>query len=109
MQGYWSGLPRPSPGDLPNPGIEPKSPALQVDSLPSEPPGMPKYTRDIFLPVSTLSLFRLLKRITIGWVVIPPQWALHHIFLEMAEDGADGGGGGDVIRKQDCGALDGSC
>ena len=36
-QEYWSGLPFPSPGDLPDPGIEPKSPALQVDSLPSEP------------------------------------------------------------------------
>jgi len=33
-QEYWSGLPFPSPGDLPNPGIELKSPALQVDSLP---------------------------------------------------------------------------
>ena len=36
---YWSGLPFPSPGDLPNPGIKPKSPALQVDSLPAEPQG----------------------------------------------------------------------
>jgi len=35
---YWSGLPCPSPGDLPNPGIEPRSPALQADSLPSELP-----------------------------------------------------------------------
>ena len=34
----------PSPGDLPDPGIEPKSPALQADSLPSEPPGKPKKT-----------------------------------------------------------------
>ena len=33
---YWSGLPFPSPGDLPNPGIEPRSPALQADSLPTE-------------------------------------------------------------------------
>ena len=33
-----SGLPFPSPGDLPDPGIEPRSPALQADSLPSEPP-----------------------------------------------------------------------
>ena len=40
-QEYWSRLPFPSPGDLPNPGIEPRSPALQVDSLPSEPPGKP--------------------------------------------------------------------
>ena len=38
-QEYWSGLPFPSPGDLPNPGIEPGSPTLQADALPSEPPG----------------------------------------------------------------------
>ena len=41
---YWSGLPCPSPGDFPNPGIEPRAPALQVDSLPSEPPEKPKNT-----------------------------------------------------------------
>ena len=41
---YWSGQPFPSPGDLPNPGIEPRSPALQTDSLQSEPPGKPKNT-----------------------------------------------------------------
>ena len=35
-QEYWSGLPFPSPGDLPNPGIEPGSPALQADSFPTE-------------------------------------------------------------------------
>ena len=40
-QEYWSGLPFPSPGDLPNPGIEPRSPALQADALSSEPPGKP--------------------------------------------------------------------
>ena len=39
-QEYWSGLPFSSPGDLPNPGIEPRSPALQADALPSEPPGI---------------------------------------------------------------------
>ena len=38
-QEYWSELSFPSPGDPPNPEIEPESPALQVDSLPSEPPG----------------------------------------------------------------------
>ena len=38
---YWRGWPFPSPGDLPNPGIEPRSPALQTDSLPAEPPGKP--------------------------------------------------------------------
>jgi len=40
-QEYWSGLPFPSPGDLPDPGIEPRSPALQADSLLSELPGKP--------------------------------------------------------------------
>ena len=40
-QEYQSGLPFPSPGDLPYPGIEPRSPALQADTLPSEPPGKP--------------------------------------------------------------------
>ena len=39
-QEYWSGLPCPPPGDLPDPGIEPRSPALQAGSLPSESPGM---------------------------------------------------------------------
>ena len=38
-QEHWSGLPFPSPGDLPDPGIKPGSPALQTDALPSEPPG----------------------------------------------------------------------
>ena len=43
-QESWSGLPFPSPGGLPNPGVKPQSPALQADSLPSEPPGKPKDT-----------------------------------------------------------------
>ena len=41
-QEYWSELPFPSPGHLPNPGIEPGSPTLQADSLPSEPQGKPQ-------------------------------------------------------------------
>ena len=45
-QEYWSGLPFPSPGDLPDPGIKPKSLALQADSLLSEPP-----SADRFFPV----------------------------------------------------------
>ena len=43
-QEYWSGLPFPSPEDLPDPGIEPRSPTLQADSLQSKPPGKPKNT-----------------------------------------------------------------
>ena len=40
-QEYWSGLPFPSPGDLPNPGIEPRAPPLQAEALTSEPRGKP--------------------------------------------------------------------
>ena len=47
-QEYWSGLLVPSPGDLSNPGIEPRSPALQADALTSEPPGKPKKQRHDF-------------------------------------------------------------
>ena len=42
-QAHWNGMPFPSPRDLPGPGIEPGSPALQADSLPSEPPGKPSF------------------------------------------------------------------
>ena len=48
-QEYWSALSFPSPGDLPNPGIKPRSPALQADSLPTELQGKPcKAQRNIF-------------------------------------------------------------
>ena len=46
-QEYWSGLPFPSPGDLLNPGIEPGSPTLQADALPSEPLG----NHDLAIPL----------------------------------------------------------
>ena len=52
-QEHWRGLPFPSPGDLPNPGTEPRSPALWVDSLQTEPPGwwdiVSSSTKDIIL------------------------------------------------------------
>ena len=44
-QEYWSGLPFPSPGDLPDPGIEPRPPTLQAAALASVPPGKPLNTR----------------------------------------------------------------
>ena len=56
-QEYWSGLPCPPPGDLPNPGAEPRSPALYVDSLPAEPPGKPENTG-----VGSLSLLQQISR-----------------------------------------------
>ena len=50
-QGYWSGLPFPSPGDLPDPGVEPGSPALEADALTSEPPGKPQeYWNELSCP-----------------------------------------------------------
>ena len=55
-QEYWSRLPFPSPGDLPDPGIEPEFPALEADSLLSEPPGKPRlYKTDsqISIPVQS--------------------------------------------------------
>ena len=64
-QGYWSGLPFPSPGDLPNPGIKPGSSALQADSLTSEPPGKPtspkkkfKWPTDMWKRCSISPIFR---------------------------------------------------
>ena len=48
-QEYWSVLPFPSPGDLPNPGIEPRSPALQADALLSEAPGSMKFCRTSYI------------------------------------------------------------
>ena len=44
-QGNWSGLPFPYPGDFPNPEIEPRSPTLQADALPSEPPEEPNISK----------------------------------------------------------------
>ena len=54
-QKYWSGLPFPSPGDLPVPGIEPGSPALQADSLPTELPGNNVFITLRNLPLGCLS------------------------------------------------------
>ena len=63
-QEYWSGLPCPSPGDLPDPGIEPRSPALRIDTLLSEPPRKPdtslipmeKWVFELFLDQSLIFL-----------------------------------------------------
>ena len=72
---YWSAYPFPSPGDLPNPEIEPRSPALQVDSLVSEPQGKPKNT-------GVGSLF-LLQRIfptqEWNWGLLHCRWILYQL------------------------------
>ena len=74
-QEYWSGLPCPPPGDLPNPGIKPRSPALQGDSLLSEPPGRPKNTG-----VGSLSLLQgifLTQGLNPG--LLHGRWILYHL------------------------------
>ena len=53
-QEYWSGLPFPSPGDLPSSGIKPGSPALQADALNSEPPGIPSLVKEMPLEIKLL-------------------------------------------------------
>ena len=74
-QEYWSGLPCLPPGDLPNPGIEPRYPALQVDSLLSEPPGKPKDTG-----VSSLSLLwgDFLTQES-NWGLLHCRWILYQL------------------------------
>ena len=57
-QEYWSWLPFPPPGDLPNPGIEPRSPALQTDALLSEPLGKPQ--EDVFIKAKGLATLKQL-------------------------------------------------
>ena len=63
-QGYWSGLSFPSAGNLPNPGIEPRSPALQADSLPTELHGKTHYVSSVFSLVTSHLISVLLKKFT---------------------------------------------
>ena len=77
-QEYWSGSPFPTPGDLPDPGIEPRSPALQADALSSEPPGKPLESpapQVDSLPLShpgSLTHPKCLQHVTL-WIT-PPPW-----------------------------------
>ena len=79
---YWSGWPFLSPGDLPNPGIQPKSPTLQEDSLPAEPPGKPKNSE-----VGSLSLLQ--------WIFLTQElnrgsWHCRQIFYQLSYQGSPG-------------------
>ena len=56
-QEYWTGLPCHPPGDLPKPGMEPRSPALQADSILSEPPGKPVFFKKYIITIITLPKF----------------------------------------------------
>ena len=76
-QEYWSGVPCPPPGDLPNPGFKPRSPTLQVDSLLPEPRGKPKNTG-----VGNLSLLQRIfptqeskqDLLHCRWIVLPKYY-----------------------------------
>ena len=75
---YWSGYSFPS-GDLPNLGIEPRSPALQAHSLPGEPPGKPKNTG-----VGSLSLLQWIfpiQELNLG--LLHCRWILYHLSYQI--------------------------
>ena len=96
-QEYWSGLPCPSPGDLPDPGIEPGSSALQPDSLPSEPPGKPWETyRLFFIYYRTLKF--CLQQSGFSWIlcillILHPPW----VSLQYGIVGRTGAGKSSLI------------
>ena len=72
---YWSGEPFLSPKDLPNPGIQPRSPTLKADSLPAEPPGKPKNTG-----VGSLSLLQLIfPTQESNWGLLNCRWILYQL------------------------------
>ena len=78
-QEYWSGLPFPSPGDLPDPGIEPRSPALESDALTSEPPGKPHIRGWILVSREKSRTLPVRKRRVVGGT-----WWGNTIYWEMA-------------------------
>ena len=81
-QEYWSGLPFPFPRDLPNPGIEPWSPALWADALSSEPPGNP-ITLEILQIISKCSLLR--RRILKKHLLLLLLFLLHQVLVVACE------------------------
>ena len=72
---YWSGWLFPSPEGIPNPGIKPRSPTLQADSLPSDPPGKPQNTR-----VGSLSLLhQIFLSQESNWSLLHCRWILYQL------------------------------
>ena len=69
-QEYWSEVPLPSPGDLPDPGIELGSPALQADALPSEPPGIAQIDKRQLIRASRLASQRCCLGVSELWQVV---------------------------------------
>ena len=93
---YWSGLPVPSPGDLPDPEVKPRYPTLQADYLPSEPPGkcitMYNQVYVIIIPISQVEELSLVEvksfdqchTKTLGWIIFL-LWASVSLFCEVSE------------------------
>ena len=96
-QEYMSGLPCSPPGDLPYPGIKPRSPTLQADSLPSEPPGKPMTNLDSVLKNKDITLptkVRLVKDIVFpvimygceSWTIKKAEHQRMHLNCVVGED-----------------------
>ena len=81
-QEYWSGLPFPPSRDLPDPGIKPRSPALQADALLSEPPGKPDYNPDVSQGSTAIS-----SVVCLTTVFPPPVCSLHPQVPGFIHDG----------------------
>ena len=82
-QEYWSRLPFPSPGDLSNPGIEPRSPALQADSLPSELPVKPT-TFSLLSVTAPLSWIFIIMKTSLSNYLSETWIFTQHCFLAMS-------------------------
>ena len=78
-QEYWSGLPFPSPRDLPDPGIEPRSPTLQSDTLLSEPSGKPNWKEERILQI-VKKINKLEERAFISLLFSFPGWTWGKFF-----------------------------
>ena len=94
-QEYWRGLPFPSPGDLPDPGSEPRSPSFQADSLPSEPAGKLKinYPRERLLNISK-RVEPVVFQLGAIPILVPPHseswWPAASSFVDNKESTAQG-------------------
>ena len=91
-QKYWNGLPCPPLGELPDPGIEPKSPTLQVDSLPTEPPRKPRGPIPTFIAFSSVQSLSRVQLIATPWTVarqaslsITNSWSLLKLMFTQTQ------------------------
>ena len=105
-QEYWSGVPLPSPRDLPNPGVEPRSPTLWADSLPAEPQGSPRTLGWVAYPFSSGSS-QPRNRIRVSCITgrFFSNWAIREALiigqkgnLKTQPGGSPGGGNGNPLQ-----------